>query len=65
MVAPKVLRPNFGYQVSVSIHDTREPVKVSVSLTGTGLGGMSYGQTSEAVINSGETQILKFEVSIF
>ncbi|GAB6021255.1 CD109 molecule [Chamberlinius hualienensis] len=62
LVGPKVLRPGLSYQVSVSIHDTREPVKVSVSITGAGLAGVNYGQTTEALIQSGETQILKFEI---
>nr|BAR45599.1 thioester-containing protein 2 [Epanerchodus sp. RS-2014] len=62
LVGPKVLRPGLSYQVSVSIHDTREPVKVTVSITGQGLAGVNYGQTTEALIQSGETQILKFEI---
>nr|BAR45595.1 thioester-containing protein 2 [Niponia nodulosa] len=62
LVGPKILRPGLSYQVSVSIHDTREPVKVSVSITGAGLAGVNYGQTTEALIQSGETQILKFEI---
>lgn len=62
VVAPKILRPGLNYQFSVSIHDTREPVRVSVSLLGRAVTGGLNEQATEAVINSGETQVIKFEI---
>ncbi len=64
VVAPRVLRPNSDYQVAVSIHDTPEPVFVTVEIEGIQDAGGRIHSRKQQQVDSGETRILLFPVSL-
>ncbi|XP_076337600.1 CD109 antigen-like isoform X2 [Tachypleus tridentatus] len=62
IVAPAKLRPNLEYHISVSVHDVKSPVEVTVAVAGPADNGNFNTVNSVVTLNSGETQILNFQI---
>ncbi|XP_022254709.1 CD109 antigen-like isoform X2 [Limulus polyphemus] len=62
IVAPAKLRPNLEYHVSVSVHDVKSPVEVTVAVAGPADNGNFNTVNSVVTLNSRETQILNFQI---
>ncbi|CAG0923214.1 unnamed protein product, partial [Notodromas monacha] len=60
VVAPKALRPNTDYHVAVSIHDSPDPVFVTVEIDGIQDSGGRIHSQKQQQIDSSDTRILQF-----
>ncbi|CAM6001992.1 unnamed protein product, partial [Sphagnum balticum] len=62
VIAPAKIRPNSDYHVSVSIHDTPNPVELDVTISGPSDSGSINSVSKTVVVNSAETRIMNFEI---
>lgn len=63
VVAPKYLRPQSDYHVLVSLANSQSPASVDVQLTGGRDSDQEQSEAKSVLINSGETQTLKFSLA--
>jgi len=62
IVAPKILRPNLDYHVSISLHGTTTAADVVVAIEGMQDGGGPVRNFQSATVDPDSTQMLKFVI---
>lgn len=62
IVAPKKLRPNLEYHVSVSLHDALSAITMNVAVSGPSDGGSYNRVDRDIILNPRETQIINFDI---
>ncbi|XP_005179179.1 alpha-2-macroglobulin isoform X3 [Musca domestica] len=58
IVAPGTIQSNYEYDVSVTLHDSPEPAKIKVGIT-----GKKYNNTQTVNVASGETKVVHFDIT--
>lgn len=61
-MGPAKIRPNSDYHVTVSIHDSIQPVQVKITISGQPDQGPFNSVSKNVVINHDETRIMNFEI---
>ena len=62
VIAPSKLRPNIPFHVTASAHNLAEPVEMKIAIEGPADSGQYNSIGKQLTLNSGETQILSFEI---
>lgn len=57
IVAPKNIRPNSDYHVSVSLHDSREPCDIQIGIEG----GANYRNVRDLTLTPFTSRLIQFE----
>ncbi|XP_054723322.1 CD109 antigen-like [Uloborus diversus] len=62
VIAPAKLRPNVPFHVSASAHNVLAPIDMKIGIEGPADNGQYNSIGKQITLNSGETQILNFEI---
>ncbi|GBM39099.1 CD109 antigen [Araneus ventricosus] len=62
VIAPAKLRPNIPFHVSASAHNLQAPLDMKIGIEGPADNGQYNSIGKQITLNSGETQILNFEI---
>nr|BAK64112.1 thioester-containing protein [Hasarius adansoni] len=62
VIAPSKLRPNIPFHVSASAHNVQKPLDMKIAIEGPADSGQYNNVEKRITLNSGETQILNFEI---
>ncbi|XP_035220649.1 CD109 antigen-like [Stegodyphus dumicola] len=62
VIAPMKLRPNIPFHVSASAHNINSPLEMKIEIEGPADNGQHNNIAKQVTLNSGETQILNFEI---
>ncbi|XP_015930765.2 CD109 antigen isoform X2 [Parasteatoda tepidariorum] len=62
VIAPAKLRPNIPFHVSASVHNLPAPLDLKITIEGPADNGQYNTIGKQITLNSGETQILNFEI---
>ena len=64
-MAPKTLRPNLDYHVSISLHGSSQTTDLVVAIEGLQDGGGPVRNAQSATVDANSTQIIKFQACLY